>query len=263
MRVPDHQPERENPLGVYRKTWTHAAPSLGCSMPVARWGDYGLPVLLFPTAGGDFLECERFLMIRVLSPLIAARRICVFACGSVSSDGWMNHSVPPQQRAQLQERFDQYLAGQLLPFIREQCGGFPTVIGAGASLGAYNAVNAACRHPQSFSKVIAMSGTFDFDKWQTKWEGYRPDQDQTYYFHQPLRFVPGLRGSLRDAIRKVEFLIATGRGRWEEPAQSERLARVLQQQGVPAQLELWGRDCDHDWPTWRTMLPMFLDKLVP
>ena len=25
---------------------------------------------------------------------------------------------------------------------------------------------------------------------------------------------------------------------------------------------IWGEDADHDWPTWRTMLPVFLDKLV-
>lgn len=232
-------------------------------MPVARWGDYGVPVLLFPTAGGDFLECERFLMIRALSELIEQRRICVFACASISADGWMNRSAHPGHRSWLQELFDRYLVRTLLPFIRQQCGGYPTVIGAGASLGAYNAVNAAARHPTSFSKIIAMSGTFDFDKWQTPWTGYAPGRDRAYYFHQPLRFLPGLRGPLLDQLRAVEFMVATGRGRWEEPAQSERLASVLDQLDVPVRLDLWGHDCDHDWPTWRTMLPMFLDHLVP
>ncbi len=262
MSVPPYNPERENPLGLPRQTWSEFAPELGREMQVARWGDYGIPVLLFPTAGGDYLECERFLMIRALSPLIAARRISVFACASVSADGWMNGEVHPTERAIWQERFDRYLGSTLLPFIREQCGGYPTVIGAGASLGAYNAVNAACRHPRSFAKVIAMSGTFDFDKWQTKWQGYDPGRDQTYYFHQPLRFVPGLQGRLLEDLRNVEFLIATGRGRWEEPEQSIRLDRTLTSKGISSRLELWGADCDHDWPTWRTMLPLFLDHWV-
>lgn len=263
MSVPAYNQARENPLDLPRQVWSHHSPELDRTMPVARWGDYGVPVLLFPTAGGDFLECERYLMIRVLTPLIAARRISVFACGSISSEGWMNGEAHPGHRAWLQELFDRYLARTLLPFVQAQCGGYPTVIGAGASLGAYNAVNAACRHPGAFSQVIAMSGTFDFDKWQTKWPGYRPDQDRTYYFHQPLRFVPGLQGSLLDKLRQVRFTVATGRGRWEEPAQSERLDAILQRQGIPSRLELWGRDCDHDWPTWRTMLPLFLDRLVP
>jgi esterase/lipase superfamily enzyme len=42
---------------------------------MARWGTFGTPVLLFPTAGGDFEEIERFLMIKVLSPLIDAGKI--------------------------------------------------------------------------------------------------------------------------------------------------------------------------------------------
>ena len=34
----------------------------------ARWGTFGQPVLLFPTAGGDGEECDRFKMIYVLKP---------------------------------------------------------------------------------------------------------------------------------------------------------------------------------------------------
>ena len=33
---------------------------------MVRWGSFGTPVLLFPTAGGDCEEIERFLMIKAL-----------------------------------------------------------------------------------------------------------------------------------------------------------------------------------------------------
>ena len=46
-------------------------------MQVVRWGVSGQPVLLFPTAGGDAEESERFLMLKVLEPLLAAGRIKV------------------------------------------------------------------------------------------------------------------------------------------------------------------------------------------
>jgi esterase/lipase superfamily enzyme len=263
MPVPPYNPERENPLGLPRQVWTWHSPHLQREMSVCRWGFYGEPVLLFPTAGGDFLECERFLMVKVLSPLIAAGRMKLYACGSISADGWMNHEVHPGHRSWMQELFDRYLAQELLPFIQAECGGYKPFFAAGASLGAYNAANAACRHPSWFSQVVAMSGTFDFDKWQTKWRGYDPATDRTYHHHQPLRLLPGLQGGLRDGIRGVNFLVATGQGRWEEPAQSVRLVDALQAQGVPATLDLWGTDVDHDWPTWRTMLPLFLDRLLP
>ena len=31
---------------------------------IVRWGHTGTPVLMFPTAGGDAEECERFLMVK-------------------------------------------------------------------------------------------------------------------------------------------------------------------------------------------------------
>ena len=39
---------------------------------LVRWGTFGRPVLIFPTAGGDAEEIERMWMIRVLEPLILA-----------------------------------------------------------------------------------------------------------------------------------------------------------------------------------------------
>ena len=42
---------------------------------VARWGDVGRPVLMFPTAGGDAEEIERFHVVDACSELIAAGRI--------------------------------------------------------------------------------------------------------------------------------------------------------------------------------------------
>ena len=33
---------------------------------LARWGEFGQPVLVFPTAGGDAEEIERFQLIRAL-----------------------------------------------------------------------------------------------------------------------------------------------------------------------------------------------------
>ena len=56
--------------GVKRDEWTWKSPALDREMSVCRWGHFGKPVVLFPTAGGDYLECERFLMIKAIEPLI-------------------------------------------------------------------------------------------------------------------------------------------------------------------------------------------------
>ena len=41
---------------------------------LSRWGHFGVPVLVFPTAGGDSEEIERWQMIRALAPLLGAGR---------------------------------------------------------------------------------------------------------------------------------------------------------------------------------------------
>ena len=46
---------------------------VGQEIQVVRWGQVGTPVLLFPTAGGDAEEVERFLVIRALAPLVTLR----------------------------------------------------------------------------------------------------------------------------------------------------------------------------------------------
>jgi esterase/lipase superfamily enzyme len=57
-------------------------------------------------------------------------------------------------------------------------------------------------------------------------------------------------------------LIPTGEGPWEEPAQSWRLAQVLGGKGVPNRVDAWGKDYDHNWPTWREMLPKYLEQIT-
>lgn len=234
------------------------SPALGRDMHVARYGDYGKPLILFPTAGGDHLDNERFKLIEVLRPLIEARRLKVYCCGSISAQAWCDDKAPPWHKSWLQDRFDDYLHGELLPAVRSDSGQVPTVAAAGASLGGYNAITAACRHPADFDLAIGLSGTYDFDRWMGQ------HRDLAYYYNQPLYFVPNLPdGPQLDALRAVRFVVASGRGRYEAPDESRRIAEVLRAKGVrDVFLELWDGSWHHDWPTWRAMLPLFLDKLV-
>ena len=55
---------------------------------LSRWGHFGQPVLVFPTAGGDAEEIERWQMIRALRPLLAAGRIKIYSCDSVAGQAW-------------------------------------------------------------------------------------------------------------------------------------------------------------------------------
>ena len=61
---------------------------------LVRWGTFGRPVLLFPTAGGDAEEIERMLMIKVLSPLINGGHIKVYSVDSLAARTWRRTGVP-------------------------------------------------------------------------------------------------------------------------------------------------------------------------
>jgi esterase/lipase superfamily enzyme len=239
-------------------TWTWRSHRLGKDMTVARWGLSGKPVLIFPTASADCYDYERFLMIQVLQPLISAGRIRVYCCETNLADSWCDGDAHPLHKSFLQTRLDAYVEKELLPHLARDNGGRRDFVVAGASLGAFNAVNTAAKHPEWFSHVVAMSGTYDFDRWMS---GMR---DDNYYFNQPMLYLAGVGpGPQRDGIRGVHWVIASGQGRYEAPDESRRIAALLERQGAHVNLELWGGDVHHDWVTWRAMLPLFLDKLLP
>ena len=63
-------------------------------------------------------------------------------------------------------------------------------------------------------------------------------------------------------LRKRFVLLTHGKGKAEEPGQSWRVADVLGSRGIPNRVVEWGEEWPHDWPTWRKMLPMYLDEYV-
>ncbi len=225
-------------------------------MTVVRWGWHGWPVVLFPTAGGDAEECERFGMIAALAPLLEAGRIKVYSCDSVAGRAWLS-GEDPLHAAWLQDAFHGFVAEELVPAVRVDCRSDDIeVIAAGASIGAFNAVAALCRHPDVFRLAIGMSGTYDLQPWlRGRWSDH-------FYFSSPIHFLPGLEGSLLDRLRQRFVVLASGEGRWEEPGETWKMAHALGARGIPNRVDLWGPHRDHDWPAWREMLPLYLDDLA-
>jgi esterase/lipase superfamily enzyme len=222
-----------------------------------RWGHYGRPVLVFPTAGGDAEEIERHGIIDVLWPLIEGGRIKVFSLDSLAGRSWLRGD-DPRHSMWLQNRFDAMIYHEVVPAIRADCRDPAVeVITAGASMGAFNAVASLCRHPDSFRVAIGMSGTYDLsDRLGGHWS-------DDFYFSSPLHFLPGLQDEgVLARLRSRFIVLAVGRGRWEDEGESRRMASVLGDKGIPNRVDAWSEDYDHDWPTWREMLPLYLEDLA-
>ena len=60
------------------------SPHLERDVTMVRWGTYGTPVLIFPTAGGDAEEIERFHLVGVLSELLEAGLVKVYSVDSLA-----------------------------------------------------------------------------------------------------------------------------------------------------------------------------------
>ncbi|MEM9487554.1 MAG: alpha/beta hydrolase-fold protein [Myxococcota bacterium] len=238
-----------------RSTWY--SQRLQRDITVVRWGEVGTPVVLFPTAGGDAEECERFLMIQVLAPLLESGRIKIYSCDSAAGQVWFDNSHSGGHKAWYQNRFDEFVVHELVPAIHTDCRsrwGQLEILTAGASIGAFNALATLCRHPDLFTTAICMSGTYDLGRWM------HGEHTADYHFCSPLHFVPYLgEGEQLSRLRQRFVILATGEGRWEAPGESWRVAHVLGQKGIPNRVDLWGAERDHDWTTWRDMLPHYLD----
>lgn len=236
------------------KTWW--SPAVGRDMGVARYGHFGKPVVFFPTGGGDFLDCERFQMVAALAPLIDAGRIKLYAVDSTCRQSWTNPDVPPRGKSRMQARYDRWILDELVPWIRADSGGTDQGFAAcGASIGGYHALNVTCKHPEIFDTMVGMSGTYLMDRRMAgEW-------DEDWYFNDPVQFVPSLGEDGRAALSRARFVFGLGQDH-ENPTYTWRVANMLGAKGYWNRVEVWGNGSGHDWPTWRTMLPMFLDRLV-
>lgn len=229
---------------------------LGCEATLARWGHYGQPVLVFPTAGGDAEEIERWQLIRALDPLIRAGRIKVYSCDSVAGAAWFRKDGTPEHRMWLMNQYHHYVKHEVVPAIRMDCKSDDLPIWvAGASIGAFHSVAVLCRFPDVFHRALPMSGTFDLMRFI---EAQR--YTEHYFVSSPLQFVPKLDGRHLDVLRQRFVLFATGAGRAENVGESWAMANALGAKGIPNRVDDWGPDWHHDWPTWRVMLPKYLGE---
>lgn len=231
---------------------------LGQHVTVVRWGHVGTPVLVFPTAAGDAEECERFLMLDVLAPLLEKGRIKVYSVDSVAGQAWVDRDIPRDVAGRRQNQFDEFVYREVIPLVRHDCKSPDIeVIAAGASIGAFNALAAICRHPDVFKSAICMSGTYDLKKFMGE------EMTQDYYQSSPMHFLPNLgEGEQLRRLRQRFVLFTHGQGRWEDPNESWRIADVLGAKDIPNRVDAWGQEWDHDWPTWREMLPKYVDELL-
>ena len=219
-----------------------------------RWGHYGKPVLIFPTAGGDAEEIERFHVLDVLDELINAGKIKVYSCDSVAGRALLTREGSHAAQCRMIGRFQEFVYHELVPAIRMDCHAPDAeLIVSGASIGAFNSLAMICRFPDAFSHALCLSGTYDIERFL---EGRGT---QEFFDASPVHYMPQHPDDASLARLRERFvLFASGEGRAEDIGESWRAAQILGSRGVPNRVDSWGTDWPHDWPTWRKMWPQYL-----
>lgn len=227
------------------------------SMYLWQYGDYGAPLLVFPSAAGMAHEWEAHGMIDVLSDFIQRGKIKFYCIESNVSEAWTRKEAEPAWRIQRHMAYERFIAEELVPFIREDCHQPDIRIAlAGTSLGAFFSANFALKFPEVFHYALCMSGRYDV-------RDFNPLQSTDVYLNNPLAYVHGLEGEALERVRRNTHLtLVCGQGPYEQGNWQETLkfSELLTAKGIHNLCDLWGKDVAHEWNWWQKQAWLHLGK---
>jgi len=227
------------------------SPSLGRDMELLVFGHAGYPAVVFPTSCGRFYEFEDRHMVRAVQDKLEHGHLQFYCVDSVDGESWYNRDVPPRWRIARQVQYEQYIMNEVIPLVRQQ-NQYSGLGSIGTSFGGYHALNAALRHPDIFTAMLSMSGSFDPSNFL---RGY---YDDDCYFNIPMHYLPNISDSwYLDRYRRNTYVLATGVHDqcWND---NERMAQIFRNKNIPCRLDVWGDNTGHDWPWWQRMLQTYL-----
>ena len=243
--------------GRHAELWSDA---IGANGSVVAYGHYGRPVLAFPAERGDAWEYEQRGMIGAVGELLAGGRVKLYCVESFDGASWSNTAIGLEDRAREHGRYESWILEQVVPWIHADCDGAQEIATVGVSLGAYHVVNLALKRADVFPLALGLSGNYDPATWDAWGE-----RGEAAYFNNPMDSLAHMGGDHLEWLRgRLSVLLVCGQGQWEDTtgalASSKRLAGLLSEKGIPHELDLWGHDVPHDWPSWRAQLAHHLPR---
>jgi esterase/lipase superfamily enzyme len=219
---------------------------LNREMGVTVFGHLGMPLLGFPTSGGDEWEHHNQGMVRTLSDYIEEGRNKIYGVSAVTGESFYNKGAHPFHRSWMQAQYDAYIRHEVVPFIHANCRtpGIPITV-FGASLGAYYAANTLFKHPDVVRRCYALSGLYDMRNFM---DGM---YDDNFYFNNPVDYIANTSDPwFLSQYATCEIRLVTGCGPWENSGPTYHFSHVLASRGIHHHLDDWGPQGGHDWPYW-------------
>jgi esterase/lipase superfamily enzyme len=229
---------------------------------VVAYGHWGRPLLAFPSESGSVWDWEQNGMVGAIGDLLDAGRVKLYCVDSFDAWSWADRSLPTEERARRHGVYEHWIVDWVVPAIHADLGGPREIALSGCSLGAFHAANFALKRADLFPLALAFSGVYEVGAM-----GGWGERGDAAYFNSPLDYVSHLHGDHLEWLRsRVSLLLVCGQGQWEDTTgaldSTRAFARVLADKGLRYELDLWGYDVPHDWPSWRAQIAHHLPRFA-
>lgn len=241
----------------YRKEFSRC---LDRDMEYKIFGRGGKLCLAFPPQDGRFFDFENFKMIEALAPEIDAGALRVVCVDGIDTETWSAAGKrSPRERILRHEQWFHYVTDELVPRLRADAPAFPLMMTTGCSMGAYHAANFFFRAPQIFDTVVALSGFYHASFF------FGDYSDDLVYLNSPIDCLPNMPEThpFMALYRRSKIFLCVGQGAWEDGLieSTRQLGEILRAKNIPATVDFWGRDVNHDWVWWRKQIRYFIQKI--
>jgi esterase/lipase superfamily enzyme len=199
-------------------------------------------------------------MVDAIGELLDGGKVKLYCVPSFDRESWTRDDLALEERARRHGHYEWWVLTRLVPFIQSDAQ-TAELIAVGASFGAYHAANFCLKRADLFPMAICMSGVYDVS---VQGGGERGD---SVYFNNPMDYVANLAGDhLGWLSAQASLLLICGQGQWEDTtgalASTKKFGSLLAEKGIRHEVDLWGHDVPHDWPSWRRQIAHHLPRFV-
>ena len=223
-------------------------------MEALHFGNWGYPLLIFPTSNGRFFDAEDRGLIASLRSHIDKGHVQVFCVETLDSELLLASGVSLSERRDRWLALERHWTSEFIPYIRHRAHN-DFVVAAGCSLGATHALNLTLRHPSLVRRCLALGGPYDLEGIGPLW-GHQHIDGREIYFINPMAYMANMSHErwleLGGGYTDIKLLSAHDDFCLED---HWRMARLLEHSGINHHLEVWNGG--HDWPVWCAQIAAF------
>jgi esterase/lipase superfamily enzyme len=233
--------------------------AIGAAGDVMAYGNYGRPLLAFPSENGRCTDYADRGMVDAVGWLIEDGRVKVYCVDSFDASSWLGEGLTLEEKAAKHQLFEDWIINQVVPWIHEDCSGPLEIIVTGCSFGAFHAANFALKRADLFPLAICQSGVYDMSALGS---GERRD---AFYFNNPVDYVANLHGDHLEWLKqRLSLVLVCGRGQWEDATgaleSTIRFGALVASKSLRHEVDLWSEEYPHDWPSWRSQIAHHLPR---